>query len=276
MAKKRIAPAKPRISAEKLEQARENPYSEAVLAHDHIICLECGAIYRSLNKHLVADHQIDTDAYRIRWGYTLGQGLMAGYMLDNLRQHALKRGQGQIGKANLRPGKPVVGQIKWSRQARLSQSAALTGKRQPTMSRQNRLDVTVVQVFELYEKGVSAKEIAQSLSCSQALVRKRLMEKGIHYTRRLFIEPSELEKAREEGLSYAEMRARFGCGQTCLYSNIKAAGIPTRKMSPSIKSSTVLELAESGLTDKEIAVRLGWPTAKVRRVRKEARTKTQA
>ncbi len=38
------------------------------LSHDHIVCLEEGRRFKSLKRHLQAEHGLTPDAYRAKWG----------------------------------------------------------------------------------------------------------------------------------------------------------------------------------------------------------------
>lgn len=38
------------------------------VAHDHLVCLEDGKIYKSLKRHLASSHGMTPDEYRSKWG----------------------------------------------------------------------------------------------------------------------------------------------------------------------------------------------------------------
>jgi biotin operon repressor len=66
---------------------------EAV-AQDRIVCLECGAQFRNLGRHLVLTHRVSVEDYRAIWGYNRLTPLVCGEVLEQFRAHAKALGLG--------------------------------------------------------------------------------------------------------------------------------------------------------------------------------------
>lgn len=88
-----MAPATlPPVTPEQLAYLRAH-IREAV-AEDRIVCLECGAQFRKLGRHLTNKHGISLGEYRARWGYNRLTGLVCGELLERFRANAKARGLG--------------------------------------------------------------------------------------------------------------------------------------------------------------------------------------
>jgi predicted transcriptional regulator len=44
---------------------------------DHILCLDCGGSFKTLKRHLFAEHQLTPDAYRAKWDLPLSYPMVA-------------------------------------------------------------------------------------------------------------------------------------------------------------------------------------------------------
>jgi predicted transcriptional regulator len=44
---------------------------------DHIVCLDCGANFKMLKRHLSSDHQMTPSQYRIKWGLPPSYAMVA-------------------------------------------------------------------------------------------------------------------------------------------------------------------------------------------------------
>ncbi len=61
------------LSGERKPEVVAEPQQPAVpikksLSHDHIVCLEDGRRFKSLKRHLQAEHGLTPEAYRAKWG----------------------------------------------------------------------------------------------------------------------------------------------------------------------------------------------------------------
>lgn len=87
-------------------------------------CHACGRWFGALNTHLKI-HEMDADAYKDRYGLARGASLLPPAVQERYREASVARGQGEIGKAYLPPGKPRAKGI----EARLSDRIARSRKR---------------------------------------------------------------------------------------------------------------------------------------------------
>jgi predicted transcriptional regulator len=69
------------------------------IAEDRIVCLECGAQFRTLGHHLAHKHDICVDDYRARWGYNRLTGLGCGQSYERYQANAKAR---RLGTTNTR------------------------------------------------------------------------------------------------------------------------------------------------------------------------------
>lgn len=81
-----------RVSHKQLEYLRAH-IREAISA-DRIVCLECGAQFRKLGRHLTEKHGVSLEDYRAGWGYNRLTGLVCGELLECFRTKAKARGLG--------------------------------------------------------------------------------------------------------------------------------------------------------------------------------------
>lgn len=61
---------------------------------DHVVCLDCGKRLKTLRRHIFAVHNLDADAYRIRWGLAPDHPLVAPKHSDKRSKLAKKNGLG--------------------------------------------------------------------------------------------------------------------------------------------------------------------------------------
>lgn len=88
-----MAPARlPAVTREQLAYLRA--HIREAIAEDRIACLECGAQFRKLGRHVTEKHGISLEAYRARWGYNRLTGLVCGELLECFRSEAKVRGLG--------------------------------------------------------------------------------------------------------------------------------------------------------------------------------------
>ncbi|MCI0407985.1 MAG: MucR family transcriptional regulator [Acidobacteria bacterium] len=81
-----------KVSHQELEYLRAH-IREAISA-DRIVCLECGAQFRKLGRHLTDKHAMSLEDYRAGWGYNRLTGLACGELLEGFRAKAKARGLG--------------------------------------------------------------------------------------------------------------------------------------------------------------------------------------
>lgn len=89
------------VVGEKLEPAVSIRSS---VKNDVIICLECGRKFKSLKRHLTADHNLGPAAYRLRWGLKDDYPFVAPAYAQMRREMAIKIGLGS--KRSPKAGRP--------------------------------------------------------------------------------------------------------------------------------------------------------------------------
>jgi len=62
---------------------------------DHIVCLEDGKKMKMLKRHLMTDHGLTPDQYRVRWGLSADYPMVAPDYADKRRDLAKKIGLGR-------------------------------------------------------------------------------------------------------------------------------------------------------------------------------------
>lgn len=65
------------------------------LRNDSIACLECGGRYKMLKRHLMADHGLEPDEYRNRWGLKFDYPVVAADYSAKRKDLAIKLGLGR-------------------------------------------------------------------------------------------------------------------------------------------------------------------------------------
>jgi predicted transcriptional regulator len=51
--------------------------AEESVFDDHLICLDCGGSFKTLKRHLSADHELTPDEYRTKWGLPASYPMVA-------------------------------------------------------------------------------------------------------------------------------------------------------------------------------------------------------
>jgi len=72
---------------------------------DAITCLECGARFKMLKRHLGTDHNLTPAEYRVRWGLVSDYPLVAPNYAETRKQLALKIGLGRNTKGRKKTGR---------------------------------------------------------------------------------------------------------------------------------------------------------------------------
>ncbi len=72
---------------------------------DAITCLECGARFKMLKRHLGTDHNLTPAEYRARWGLASDYPLVAPNYAETRKKLALKIGLGRNRKGRKRTGR---------------------------------------------------------------------------------------------------------------------------------------------------------------------------
>jgi predicted transcriptional regulator len=62
---------------------------------DHIVCLECGASFKMLKRHIRSDHKMTPDQYRAKWGLPRKYPMVAPKYADKRSQLAKDSGLGR-------------------------------------------------------------------------------------------------------------------------------------------------------------------------------------
>ncbi|WP_428332704.1 MucR family transcriptional regulator [Novosphingobium sp.] len=90
-----------------VEEKREPAVSvRSSVKSDVITCLECGAKYKTLKRHLSTDHNLTPDAYRTRWSLPASYPMVAPDYTTKRKELAVKIGFGRKPAAAPAP-KPV-------------------------------------------------------------------------------------------------------------------------------------------------------------------------
>lgn len=97
------------LSGERKPEIVAEPQQPAVpikksLSHDHIVCLEEGRRFKSLKRHLQAEHGLTPDAYRAKWGLGKDYPMVAPAYADARSNLAKTIG---LGRKAASPAEPV-------------------------------------------------------------------------------------------------------------------------------------------------------------------------
>jgi predicted transcriptional regulator len=65
------------------------------VAHDHVVCLICGKVFKSLKRHLGSSHELTPDAYRARFNLPAGHPIVAPQYAAARSKLALEMGLGR-------------------------------------------------------------------------------------------------------------------------------------------------------------------------------------
>ena len=79
---------------------------------DHILCLDCGGSFKTLKRHLFAEHQMTPDAYRAKWDLPLPYPMVApeyAAMQSRLRKRILSGGKVNASPPPKNRGRPKRG-----------------------------------------------------------------------------------------------------------------------------------------------------------------------
>jgi predicted transcriptional regulator len=80
------------------------PVGKSVLA-GHIVCLDCGKHFSMLKRHLMTDHKLTPDEYRLRWRLTASYPLVAPNYAKTRSALAKKIGLGRKGVGRRKAGR---------------------------------------------------------------------------------------------------------------------------------------------------------------------------
>lgn len=84
---------------QKKEVAAERPEPavsvRASVKRDHIVCLDCGKKMKMIKRHLMTEHGMTPDAYRVRWDLGSDYPLVAPAYAETRRDLAKKIGLGR-------------------------------------------------------------------------------------------------------------------------------------------------------------------------------------
>lgn len=141
-----------------------------------------------------------------------------------------------------------------------------------------RLDIPREEIERLYAEGCTQAEIAEHFGCSKATIYHRMRDYGLlaraqTEQRKIPISPEELEAWYAEGLTQAEIAERVGCSVDTIYQRTREYGLVN--LSPSNRRKLVIPREEleallaEGLTQVEIAKRLGCSEQTIRRRRRQ-------
>lgn len=95
-------------------------------AGERVQCHVCGSWLKALNAHLRL-HGLDASTYKEAYDLNRTASLWPPALKDKQRQAALDRGQGEIGRGHLPPGKPRPKGLPARLQSRVEESQQRTG-----------------------------------------------------------------------------------------------------------------------------------------------------
>lgn len=81
----------PRHFVSDQELAHYRAHFLEALQEEAVVCLDCGAWLQALGRH-VQGHGLTLEAYKERWGYNRGAGMIAETLRARRRAHALAHG----------------------------------------------------------------------------------------------------------------------------------------------------------------------------------------
>ena len=134
--------------------------------------------------------------------------------------------------------------------------------------RERRVDIGEARLYHLYEQdGLTQKQIAELIGCSQGTVSEKMREYGIERRSRQ-IEIAEVELRRfykEEGLAQEQIAEILGCGLTTVHRKMRLLGIEPYSRRIDIPEAELRRSHdEEGLTQEEIAQVYGCSATTVR------------
>lgn len=216
-----------------LEWLRAHRFDLDVLGEDHIVCLECGEYRVTLPAHL-RRHDMNSIAYRERWGYDPKQPLVARYVSARLSQ-----------QRRAEPRKARRRRLDLARQRGFS--PRLRGE----SSASYRKDVTVEAVVRLARQGMSVRETAERLKCTGATVRSRLRAAGVSFgTRRDDVTASRILALRATGLTVEKIATQLRVSRNVVMRRLREAGVErfdVRDKRPDVSAAAVAKARKDGL-----------------------------
>ena len=261
---------RPAVSPEELAYLRAH-FREA-LRDDGVVCLECGAIRRSMGAH-VRMHGLRIAAYRVRWEYGRQNPLVVPDLSELRRRLAIEHSFGgsappdALAKAlAARRGVPSPHRLETRFDQREAARARLaSGWRQPLLREKDET------LRALVREGLTPRGIATCLGLRERHIRERIRQlrlegPGIPPPRRK-ITDAELLALRQSGYWNVEIAARTGMRPGSVSGRLErlrklgvavptpARPVPTLRRRAS--DQILLALVGQGLTTAEIAARVG-------------------
>ena len=264
------------VSAQELEYYRAH-FLEA-RREDGVVCLECGAVYKSLGRHIIT-HGVTLDDYREKWGYNRGTALMAPALREAHRERALARDFGSMGPPDSRL-KALEARRRFTPPYRLESRLALRAAQKARAAAgagHPQWKVEDETLRRLVGEGLTFREIAARTRVSYSTARQRIRALGLvspAITPRVRkVDDATLLALCEAGLGNRDIAARTGMTVSAVRSRLdrlRGRGIavpepagpgptPWRRMT----DEELLALVGGGVRASEIAARVGVSPASV-------------
>jgi hypothetical protein len=161
-----------RVANEQLEYLRT--HIREAIAEDRIVCLECGAAFRNLVRHLVFTHRLPVEEYRAKWGYNRLTGLVCGELLAWMREHAKQIGLGSRNTREMALEALRARQAKGPIPLRQEGRERFREVQQSPRLRAPRCKITDEELIALAGQGLSFVQIARQKGMGKVTVWKRL------------------------------------------------------------------------------------------------------
>lgn len=259
------------VSPEALAHYRAH-FLEA-LREDSVVCLECGAVRKTLGAHVILQHTLNLDEYRERWGYNRHTPFAAPETQEKMRRNAVARNLGAYFWANLvqRPRTaPEVGTQRDRPEARLAKRAAVR-ERVAAGWRPATTKVEDEALRALVAEGLTLRQIAARAGVGYDTVRRRIRALGLVSPAIPPFQPKatdeELLALRLAGLWPSQIAARTGLTPSGVKYRLRALerrGVPVPppagpRPNPwrRVSDEQLLALVRGGLRQAEMAARVG-------------------
>ncbi len=259
----------PRVSPDELAFYRI--HFRKALQDDAVVCLECGALFRDLNNHLLPAHGLTADAYKEAWGYNRKTALITPSRHEALRQQALAQNLPALSprdsirrahEANRGGTPPRRLQFRLDHGVRV-RTRVVAGWRPVTP---RKVDDDLLR--SLVAEGLSFKDLLTRSGLGHTQVRTRLRALGLmEPPRQPRLSESELLALCQAGRWPSQIAATRGVTTSNIIQRVRrlrrrGIAVPT-PTSPRpnpmrrVSDDALIELARAGLGAKAIAARVG-------------------
>ncbi|HYB72756.1 MAG TPA: MucR family transcriptional regulator [Candidatus Sulfotelmatobacter sp.] len=243
-----------------------------------VVCLECGGVYQFIGSHVRA-HGITGAAYREKWGYNRGSGLVSPTLHQRKRHIALARNFGAMsppGSYRKAQAVQLRGRSRFRTEARLNKADRNRARYAAGWRPSERRKVPEEILKGLVAEELDFRAIAARVRRHPEYIRARLRALGLVKVRRpLAVPDAELLALRRAGLWNPEIARRLGCSVPAVNARLqklRRQGVPVPtppgprpNAARRVSDEALLALVRQGLRPAAIAARLGLRDSRVSR-----------